>query len=56
MTYKVSLPKEETLLDEFCQIRKSEKLTIETYHSMRKYCNAFIVNKTNVSYLLVAGP
>ena len=36
MTYKVSLPYEETWLDEFCRIRKSEKLTIETYHSMLK--------------------
>ncbi len=27
---------EENWLDEFRRIRKSEKLTIETYHSMRK--------------------
>ena len=34
---EVSLPNEEFWLDEFRRIRKSEKLTIETYHSMRKY-------------------
>jgi hypothetical protein len=37
MTSNVSLPRKETWLDEFCRISKSEKLTIETYHSMRKY-------------------
>jgi hypothetical protein len=32
----LSLPNKEICLDEFCRIRKSENLTIETYHAMRK--------------------
>ena len=34
---EVSSPNEENWWDEFHRIRKTEKLTIETYHSMRKY-------------------
>ena len=38
----LSLPNKEIWLDEFCRIRKSQKLAIETYHCMRKYDFCFI--------------
>jgi hypothetical protein len=36
----LSLPNQEIWLDEFCRIRKSENLTIESYYAMRK-CDLF---------------
>jgi hypothetical protein len=36
----LSLPNKEIWLDEFCRIRKSKNLTIESYYAMRK-CDFF---------------